>query len=370
MTSFVPLEKPIPVKEQKWPEGTRPLVSVWCAAYNHEQFIAQTIRSFLSQETNFPIQIIVHDDASTDQTSKIVREYSSAHPGLVTPVFQTTNINSTGSGKNLRPVFETYAEGDFVAFCDGDDYWVTSDKLQSQVEVLLRHSDVTLCYHSHIVVNKKGFPLPSPRPRERMEIFEQGDFIRGKFGDLTTASVLYRKSALEPLPVWFLDLPFGDINLYALASLRGKVAVIPGVHSAYRRHGGGAVGAYHTEKNLFEHARKKLWWMGHICRLYDTLVDEAEADLKPVCRKRAFEEHVEAAWFARMMGIPSLTKEHLSQAFQVAPAWAVRRLIFWKLWLLSCIPQIDLKRVGYFDEYAENHVRSLSALNQHVGPTG
>lgn len=104
---YTPLPKPIPVTEQRWPEGTRPLVTVQCITFNHERFIRQAIDGFLMQETTFPVQILVHDDASTDGTAAIVREYAERHPELIVAVLQSKNLLSHGSRPDslaLEPV--------------------------------------------------------------------------------------------------------------------------------------------------------------------------------------------------------------------------------------------------------------------------
>ena len=80
---YVPLQKPIPISEQNWPDGTRPLVSVQCITFNHEKYIKQAIEGFLMQETTFPVQIVIHDDASTDSTASIARAYENKYPGLI-----------------------------------------------------------------------------------------------------------------------------------------------------------------------------------------------------------------------------------------------------------------------------------------------
>ena len=111
---------------------TTPLVSVICTIYNHRPFIEQAIESFLMQQTNFPFEIILHDDASTDGTSDIIRTYAAKHPDLIVPVIQTENQYSKG----VMPLGQSaisYARGKYVAWCEGDDYWIDPLKLQKQI---------------------------------------------------------------------------------------------------------------------------------------------------------------------------------------------------------------------------------------------
>lgn len=84
-----------------------PIVSIACITYNQEFFIAQAIEGFLMQQTTFPFEIIIYDDASTDRTVKIVRDYADKYPKLIIPIFQKENQYSKGKGTVSKPVFVT-----------------------------------------------------------------------------------------------------------------------------------------------------------------------------------------------------------------------------------------------------------------------
>jgi glycosyltransferase involved in cell wall biosynthesis len=124
-----------------------PLVSVCCITYNHAPYIKKTLQSFITQETTFPYEVIVHDDASTDDTQRIILEFAHSYPGLFRLILQSENQHSKG----IRTSFTTFREstGDYIAFCEGDDYWSDPNKLQRQVDFLEQnpsfgfiHSDV------------------------------------------------------------------------------------------------------------------------------------------------------------------------------------------------------------------------------------
>ena len=123
----------------------RPLVSILCATYNQKDYIAQTIEGFLIQKVDFPIEIIIHDDASTDGTADIVRKYESEHPELIKGIYQTENQYS-----KKVPIWETFiyplARGTFIAECEGDDYWTDPNKIQKQADFLRKNPDYGLCY--------------------------------------------------------------------------------------------------------------------------------------------------------------------------------------------------------------------------------
>lgn len=127
----------------------RPLiVSIWCATYNQEKYIRQCLDGFVMQKTNFRFEAIVHDDASTDGTSDIVREYAEKYPDIIKPIIETENQYSKQDGSLDRIMYET-CTGKYIAFCEGDDYWTDSLKLQKQLDYLEAHPECSCCVHEY-----------------------------------------------------------------------------------------------------------------------------------------------------------------------------------------------------------------------------
>ena len=122
-----------------------PLVSVDCATYNHEPYIAQALDGFLMQKTNFPFEVIVHDDASTDHTAEIIREYEARFPKIIKPIYETDNQYSKHDG-SLGRIMAAACKGKYIAFCEGDDYWTDGNKLQMQVDFLEGNPEYGMCY--------------------------------------------------------------------------------------------------------------------------------------------------------------------------------------------------------------------------------
>lgn len=126
----------------------KPLVSICCVTYNHENYIRDCLDSFLMQKTNFQFEVIIHDDASTDNTAKIICEYVEKYPDLFVPILQTDNQYSKG----IKP-YQTYvyprAKGKYIAVCEGDDYWTDPYKLQKQVDFLESNNDYVLTCHRY-----------------------------------------------------------------------------------------------------------------------------------------------------------------------------------------------------------------------------
>lgn len=123
-----------------------PLVSIVCDTYNQVNYIRQCLDGILMQETNFPIEILVHDDASTDGTVDIVKEYETKYPYLIKPIYQRENQYSKGVKVTLEYQYSR-AKGKYIAFCEGDDFWTDPLKLQKQVDFLEANQDYVLCTH-------------------------------------------------------------------------------------------------------------------------------------------------------------------------------------------------------------------------------
>ena len=113
-----------------------PLVSILCDTFNHEKYISQALDGFIMQQTSFPFEIIVHDDASTDNTAQIIREYELKYPDLFVPIYQTENQFSKPEVNIWTDITFPKARGKYIALCEGDDYWTDPLKLQKQVDFL------------------------------------------------------------------------------------------------------------------------------------------------------------------------------------------------------------------------------------------
>lgn len=140
---------------QNW-NGEIPLVSVCCITYNHEPYIAQALDGFLMQRTSFPFEVLIHDDASTDNTADIIREYEKKFPKIIKPIYQKENQYSQG----MREISETWnfprAQGKYIAMCEGDDYWIDGNKLQMQVDFLENNPEYGMCYTNFNLVSEKS----------------------------------------------------------------------------------------------------------------------------------------------------------------------------------------------------------------------
>lgn len=119
------------------------LVSIVCITYNHEPYLRQTLDSFLMQKTSFAYEIVLAEDCSTDGTRKICEEYAAKYPDMIHYIYRDHNV---GYNENEYEAMNS-AKGKYIAYCEGDDYWTISDKLQKQVDFLESHPEYSVCWH-------------------------------------------------------------------------------------------------------------------------------------------------------------------------------------------------------------------------------
>ncbi len=130
------------------------MVSIYCLAYNHEQYIRDTLEGFINQKTKFRYEVIVHDDASTDNTATIIKKYAEKYPHIIKPVLQKKNQHSQGV-QIVKEILFPLLTGKYIAICEGDDYWCNCYKIQKQVEFLEEHQEYSACVHNTKMYNVK-----------------------------------------------------------------------------------------------------------------------------------------------------------------------------------------------------------------------
>lgn len=170
-------------------ENNTPLVSIVCDTYNHAPFVRDALDGFLMQKTSFPFEIIVHDDASTDGTADIIREYEAAHPGLFRCVYRTENIYSHDP-KILEHYVFPLARGKYIAICEGDDYWTSPDKLQTQIGYMEAHPECSFCVTGAALVDPDKNDIGAVCPYETDCDIPMDELIRGGGGFVATASIV------------------------------------------------------------------------------------------------------------------------------------------------------------------------------------
>lgn len=225
------------------------IVSICCLTYNHAPYIKQCLEGFLSQQTDFAFEILIHDDASTDETPVILKEYEKKYSGMIKVIYQKENQYSKGVNVHLEYNMPR-VNGKYIAFCEGDDYWTKPYKLQKQVDYLEAHPDCSLCcHHARLLIQEtlemKELPLPD-RIKDINFSFSLRDWIElGWF--FTTASIVFRKDCIDER---FLKLfpDCKDAHVFYWLLKKGNGCFIKECMSVYRRHSGGVWSSLYREQ--------------------------------------------------------------------------------------------------------------------------
>jgi glycosyltransferase involved in cell wall biosynthesis len=227
--------------------GIQPLVSVFCPTYNHEKYIAQAIEGFLMQKVNFPIEIIIHDDASTDKTAQVIKEYETKYPQLFKCLYQSENQLSKDRSYLIKTCFRI-ARGTYIALCEGDDFWTDPYKLQKQVDFLEANKDFAICFHNMKVIYDDGRETHLSNPPDQKEVTTIEDLADGNY--IYTGSCVFRNGLIKEFPGWYNSSPVGDYVLHMLNAQHGRIKFLPDIMGVYRVHKGGLWGNKNYETML------------------------------------------------------------------------------------------------------------------------
>lgn len=208
------------------------VVSIACLAFNHEKYIRQTIESFLSQKTQYSYEIIINDDASTDGTSEIIKEYEERYPQIVKGIFHEENQYTKKECFIVRDLYKE-CKGKYIAFCEGDDFWLDNNKLQIQIEYLESHPECIMTAHNAIVLDCLTGNIFSKNSYEDEGFLDSKEIILQQNGNLPTASLVFRREATM-FEDFFLESGVGDwpIQLYSIT--KGKIYYFDRIMSVYR----------------------------------------------------------------------------------------------------------------------------------------
>lgn len=227
---------------KKWKGNiAKPTVSIKCTAFNHEKYISNALDSFLIQETTFPFEIVVHDDASTDNTAKIIKEYENRYPHIIKPIYEIENQYSKGDD-SLTKSINSKLKGKYVALCEGDDFWIDKHKLQKQYDALQNNKKCSLCVHKTKVVKEDGatFLYEMPKKKIKKGVVNQDDCSDTLF--FHTSSCFMTKESYDTFnrePYIFRDegrkIGVEDAPLFFYYSYFENIFYIDEYMSIYRR---------------------------------------------------------------------------------------------------------------------------------------
>lgn len=221
------------MSQQNTYSSSRPAVSVLLICYNQVAYIREALESIAAQVATVPIEVIIADDFSTDGTREIISAFVAERGANYHLLPRDRNL---GASKSFRNAF-SQCRGKYLAMMEGDDYWISPDKLQKQFDFLESNPDVALCGHRSFIrtgTNPELTPyLELPVGELTLdEILKQNYF--------TTSSLFYRTDLLQEVPPWLSELKLGDWPIQIILAFRGKVFLLRDYDSVYRLHGGGA----------------------------------------------------------------------------------------------------------------------------------
>lgn len=234
------------------------MVSICCLTYNHEKYIRKALDGFVNQITNFDYEILIHDDCSTDNTVKIIKEYENKYPELIKPVYQKENQYSKGI--KVSNIFQfPRAGGKYIAMCEGDDYWCDKYKLQKQFEALENNTNCSICTHTVQHVDEAGRIVNRLQPSTSLNYLVNEGVISNNllFENILTKTIIpfqtssyffkreYIIEYLETLSKKINSLDFGDIPLTWYLFTKGGCYFINTTMSCYREN---SIGSW-SEKN-------------------------------------------------------------------------------------------------------------------------
>ena len=199
----------------------KPTVSIWCIAYNHEKYIRDTIEGFLIQKTNFDFEIVIHDDASTDGTIDVLREYEKQYPELIRVIYETENQYSKFNNppEFIFSVMRRELKGKYIAWCEGDDYWTDANKLQMQIDYMESHPDCMMTAHNATMLNCRTSERKKFIPHWEEKDLSVNEIVKDS---IPTASYVCRRESLD-IGDFFIDIDVADYPLQLYCFANGKV---------------------------------------------------------------------------------------------------------------------------------------------------
>lgn len=204
-------------------------VSVCMITYNHEQYIAEAIEGIILQQSEFDYELVISDDASTDNTAEIIKKYKNLYPDLIRLILHEKNI---GMMPNFIYTLNA-CEGKYIAVCEGDDYWIDPMKLQKQVDFLEKNQNYVICFSRVYELVGNEMELYPYNPWDEEKTFDIYDLAVSNF--IAAPSVMFVNGIIEQLPLWFDKSPVGDYVLHMLNAKKGLIKYLPEPMAVYRK---------------------------------------------------------------------------------------------------------------------------------------
>ncbi|MEZ4905554.1 MAG: glycosyltransferase [Spirosomataceae bacterium] len=246
-------------------------VSVCVPTYNHEKYIAQMLEGALMQQTTFPFEIVIGDDASTDHAPTIIEDYAQRFPDKIRAYLHPQNLGPAEprefGGRNNVLFLLKACQGQYVALCEGDDYWTDPLKLQKQVDFLDTHPNFTICHHNLKVIYEDESPSHLFNNDQQKTASTIQDVLEDRWF-VATASLMYRNQFLtEDFVLWHATAAAGDWALVIQLAARGDIGYLNETMGVYRKHHGGLSNVHAISNLYFLQNRRQMFvnvneWLG------------------------------------------------------------------------------------------------------------
>lgn len=208
------------------------VVTIVCITYNHENYIADAIEGFVHQNVNFKYEVIIHDDASTDQTAEIVKKYEERYPGIIYGIYEEENQYSKKKMDFMKAIYFR-CRGRYIAFCEGDDFWLDISKLQKQVDWMECHPEYSLTAHNAVLWDCQAKTIKALNPYFQDKEITPEELIMQYNGNLPSASIMVRTDIIHDLK-HFQKYSVGDIMIQFCCMAKGRIYYFDRIMSVYR----------------------------------------------------------------------------------------------------------------------------------------
>ncbi|MEY1230452.1 glycosyltransferase [Proteus terrae] len=246
ITKLVP---PLSEKEiiNEWIYTDITYVSIICCTYNQELYISDAINSFLSQKTKYKFEIIIHNDCSTDNTNDILISFKERYPNIIQIIKPKENLYSKYgiNAPGLNAISQSL--GKYIAFCEGDDFWIDKNKIQAQITTLENNSNINICFTAAKYFDaNNGTIVGNKIAKTNKNIFTLSEVIKNGGDFIPTASILVKKETFNTIPKWFINAPVGDYFLQMYSAKEKGAIYLPLITTLYRVN---SIGSWSSSKN-------------------------------------------------------------------------------------------------------------------------
>lgn len=223
-----------------------PRVSVHMPAYNHGPYLAEAIESVLAQQTGFAIELVIGEDCSTDNTREVALRYAARYPGIVKVLAHPVNL---GIWENNEAIIAA-CRGEYIAWLEGDDFWISETKLQRQAGMLDANPGLSACFcrarplsDGPLPASWKGGPAGSKPVYSLDDLLEQGHFV-------PSCTAMFRSSLARPPMPWTKGTSFLEVTYFAHFASQGDIGFIDEELAVFRYHPRGVYGTAGRAEHL------------------------------------------------------------------------------------------------------------------------